>query len=184
MNVIATALEGCYIIEPQVFEDHRGYFFESFSEIKLSKLIPNLPTFIQDNEAFSKEIGVIRGLHAQAGAAAQAKLVRVSSGAVLDVAVDCRKDSPTFGQHVSVELTGSNKKQLLVPRGFLHGYIVLEPNTTFIYKCDNFYNKAAEIGVHVNDATLNINWGIPQSQMILSEKDSILPSFKALAETL
>lgn len=183
MNVIATALEGCYIIEPQVFEDHRGYFFESFSEIKLSKLIPNLPTFIQDNEAFSKEIGVIRGLHAQSGAAAQAKLVRVSSGAVLDVAVDFRKDSPTFGQHVSVELTGSNKKQLLVPRGFLHGYIVLEPNTTFIYKCDNFYNKDAEIGVHVNDATLNINWGIPQSQMILSEKDSILPSFKALAET-
>lgn len=184
MNVIATPLAGCYIIEPQVFEDHRGYFFESFSEVKLKNLIPDLPVFIQDNEAFSKEVGVVRGLHAQAGDAAQAKLVRVTKGAVLDVAVDCRKESPTFGQHISIRLTGENKKQLLVPRGFLHGYIVLEPDTTFVYKCDNFYNKQAEIGVHINDMTLNIDWGIPKEFMILSEKDSILPSFNALAATL
>ncbi len=184
MIVTPTALEGCFIIEPQVFGDHRGYFFESFSEIKLRDAIPNLPTFIQDNEAFSIEPGVVRGLHAQAGAYAQAKLVRVTQGAVLDVAVDFRKDSPTFGQYVGVELTGQNKKQLLVPRGFLHGYIVLEANTTFVYKCDNFYNKQAEIGVNVKDATLNIDWGVSYDKMILSEKDEILPSFKELAATL
>lgn len=184
MNVISTVIEGCYIIEPKVFEDNRGYFLESFNEQLLKQYIPNLPTFVQDNEAYSKEIGVIRGLHGQSGDAAQAKIVRVVTGKVLDVALDIRKDSPTFGQHIAVELSGKNKKQLLVPRGCLHGYIVLEEETIFNYKCDNFYNKAAEIGVNVKDPNLGIDWKIPTSQWILSEKDEYLPNLATLLKSL
>lgn len=184
MQVIPTKLGGCYEIVPQVFGDERGYFFESFQVDRLRDLIPDFPNFVQDNEAYSKNIGVIRGLHAQAGTSAQAKLVRVVKGKVLDVAVDIRKDSPTFGQHVAVELSEYNKKQLLVPRGFLHGYVVLEPDTIFVYKCDNYYDKQAEISVHVQDEVLNIDWQISNDQMILSAKDTVAPTFKEFLKGL
>lgn len=184
MIVTKTSISDCYIIQPKIFEDNRGYFFESFNTQTLAELIPKLPIFIQDNEAYSKEIGVIRGLHGQAGDAAQAKLVRVIQGRVLDIALDIRKDSPSFGQHIAVELSGENKTQLLVPRGCLHGYIVLEEHTIFSYKCDNFYNKAAEIGVSVKDPNLGIDWKIPKSQWILSEKDEILPNLETLIKSL
>lgn len=178
MQVVETKLQGCFEIIPSVFGDDRGYFFESFQVDRLKNLIPNFPDFVQDNEAYSQHVGVIRGLHAQAGEAAQAKLVRVVKGKVIDVAVDIRKGSPTFGQHVAVELSEYNKKQLLVPRGFLHGYIVLEPNTIFVYKCDNYYNKSAEISVNVKDAYLNIDWQMSASEMVLSEKDAVAPDFE------
>lgn len=179
MKVTETHLKGCYEIEPAVFGDERGYFFESFQQEKLQQLIPGFPVFIQDNEAYSRNVGVIRGLHAQQGEAAQAKLVRVVKGKVIDVAVDIRKDSPTFGQHVAVELSEYNRKQLLVPRGFLHGYVVLEPDTVFVYKCDNYYNKQEEISVNVKDTTLQINWGIAEPEMILSDKDMTAPTWEA-----
>lgn len=182
MQVTETDLKGCYEIMPAVFGDERGYFFESFQQEKLQQLIPDFPVFIQDNEAYSRQIGVIRGLHAQSGDAAQAKLVRVVKGKVIDVAVDIRKGSPTFGKHVAVELSEYNKKQLLVPRGFLHGYVVLEPDTIFVYKCDNYYNKQAEISVNVADATLHIDWGIAVQEMILSEKDRAAPAWEAFLE--
>lgn len=175
MQITETKLKGCYEITPAVFGDERGYFFESFQEERMRNEIPDFPVFIQDNEAYSKNVGVIRGLHAQDGTAAQAKLVRVVKGCVIDVAVDLRKGSPTFGQHVAVKLSEENKKQLLVPRGFLHGYVVLEPDTVFVYKCDNYYNKVAEISVNVKDPQLDIDWQIPHDQMILSEKDEAAP---------
>lgn len=178
MQVVETKLKGCFEITPQVFGDDRGYFFESFQVDRLKELIADFPNFVQDNEAYSKNVGVIRGLHAQEGAAAQAKLVRVVKGRVIDVAVDIRKGSPTFGQHVAVELSEENKKQLLVPRGFLHGYVVLEPDTIFVYKCDNYYNKAAEIAVNVKDTTLNIDWQISPDKMILSPKDETAPTLE------
>ncbi len=184
MQIVETSLKGCYELTPQVFGDDRGYFFESFQAARLEQAIPDFPHFVQDNEAFSQSVGVIRGLHAQRGDAAQAKLVRVVKGSVLDVAVDYRKDSPTFGQYVAVVLSETNKKQLLVPRGCLHGYVVLEPNTLFLYKCDNYYNKDAEISVHVNDTTLNIDWLIHPDAMILSEKDKKAPSWEEFITTL
>ncbi|WP_299132624.1 dTDP-4-dehydrorhamnose 3,5-epimerase [uncultured Tenacibaculum sp.] len=175
MNIVQTPLEGCFVIEPMLFEDNRGYFFESFNEEKFKKGIGIDLNFVQDNEAFSNK-GIVRGLHFQKGKFAQAKLVRVITGKVLDVAVDLRKKSQTYGQHFSIVLSGENKKQLFVPRGFAHGYSVLENNTVFAYKCDNYYNKESEGGIIYNDKTLNIDWNLLDTEIKLSDKDMQLPN--------
>lgn len=177
MELIKTKLEGCFVIKPKVFNDDRGYFFESFNEEKFHELSGQKVNFVQDNESFSSR-GVLRGLHYQLGEFAQAKLVRVIQGKVLDVAVDLRKESATFGQHVSVELSSDNKKQLFVPRGFAHGFIVLSKTATFFYKCDNFYNKESEGGIIFNDPSLNIDWQLSKDEYVVSEKDIVLPNFK------
>ena len=177
MKGIATKLEGCFILEPQVFEDERGYFYESFNQTKISEILGYSPIFVQDNQSRS-QYGVVRGLHLQGGEYAQAKLVRVIEGKVLDIAVDVRPDSPTFGQWISVELSAENKRQLFIPRGFLHGFSVLSDHATFFYKCDNGYNKASENGVNPLDVDLAIDWQIPLDQMILSEKDQEAQSFE------
>tara|TARA_R110002096_G_scaffold360605_3_gene553583 strand:- start:5533 stop:6078 length:546 start_codon:yes stop_codon:yes gene_type:complete len=177
MKATETKLEGCFVLEPMIFEDKRGYFFESFNEEKFNTLINNKVAFVQDNESFSAK-GVLRGLHYQVGEHAQAKLVRVVKGKVLDVAVDIRKNSITFGQYVAVELTEENKKQLFVPRGFAHGFIVLSDTAIFSYKCDNFYNKASEGGITYNDPKLNIDWQLPEKELLVSEKDVVLPTLE------
>jgi dTDP-4-dehydrorhamnose 3,5-epimerase len=177
MTAIETKLKGCFILEPNIFEDERGYFFESFNQSKFNELIERDVNFIQDNESFSSR-GILRGLHYQTGEHAQAKLVRVIKGTVLDVAVDLRMNSATFGQHIAVELDENNKKQLFIPRGFAHGFVVLSNTVIFSYKCDNFYNKESEGGIIFNDSELNINWKIPEEELTISEKDSMLPSFK------
>ncbi len=177
MKVVETGLKDCYILEPSVFGDNRGYFFESYNQAVFKELTGLDVEFVQDNQSFSSK-GVLRGLHAQAGEFAQAKLVRVLQGEVLDVAVDARPDSETFGQHFSVLLSAENKRQLFVPRGFLHGFIVLSETAEFFYKCDHLYNKAAEWGVSYKDQELNIDWMLPVDDLIVSEKDQILPSFK------
>ncbi|RBP34678.1 dTDP-4-dehydrorhamnose 3,5-epimerase [Oceanihabitans sediminis] len=175
MNVLETKLEGCFIIEPKIFEDKRGYFFESFNENKFNTLTGTSSKFIQDNESFSTK-GVLRGLHYQRGVHAQAKLVRVIKGKVLDVAVDVRENSSTFGQYVTIELSEDNKKQVYVPRGFAHGFVVLSDTAIFSYKCDNYYNKESEGGIIYNDPTLNIDWQLPNNELVVSEKDIILPT--------
>ncbi len=177
MTATETKLKGCFIIEPRVFQDDRGYFFESYNQQIFNNLIGKPVNFVQDNESFSSR-GVIRGLHFQEGEFAQAKLVRVIKGSVLDVAVDIRKDSPTFGQHIAIELTEENKRQLFVPRGFAHGFSVLSDTAIFSYKCDNFYNKNAEAGILYNDQSLNIDWKIKPEEAQLSEKDIILPTLE------
>ena len=177
MNFIATKLEGCYIIEPKIINDDRGYFMESFNENTFQKGIGQTIHFVQDNQSFSSK-GVLRGLHYQVGEHSQAKLVRVLSGKVLDVAVDIRPNSKTFGEHVSVLLTADNQTQFFVPRGFAHGFLVLSDTATFFYKCDNFYNKESEGGIIYNDKTLNIDWGFSESQLIISEKDKVQPVLK------
>ncbi|TYB74187.1 dTDP-4-dehydrorhamnose 3,5-epimerase [Bizionia saleffrena] len=177
MKAVPTQLEQCFIIEPTVFNDARGYFFESFNQETFNALIGQSVTFVQDNESYSTK-GVLRGLHFQKGNWAQAKLVRVVKGRVLDVAVDIRKESPTYGQHFSVELTEDNKKQLFVPRGFAHGFVVLSDTAIFSYKCDNYYNKASEGGIMYNDVALNIDWQLPSKALIISEKDAILSTFE------
>ena len=177
MKGIATKLEGCFILEPQVFEDERGYFYESFNQTKISEILGYSPIFVQDNQSRS-QYGVVRGLHLQGGEYAQAKLVRLIEGKVLDIAVDVRPDSPTFGQWISVELSAENKRQLFIPRGFLHGFSVLSDHATFFYKCDNGYNKESENGVNPLDIDLAIDWQIPLDQMILSEKDQEAQSFE------
>jgi dTDP-4-dehydrorhamnose 3,5-epimerase len=178
MKVIETNLEGCFIIEPKVFYDERGYFFETFNNNLFNKQIRTKTTFVQDNESYSFK-GVLRGLHYQIGEHAQAKLVRVIQGNVLDVAVDIRQNSKTFGQYISVELSGENKKQLFVPRGFAHGFVVLSDIAVFSYKCDNFYNKESEGGIIYNDEILNIDWKLPASQLNISEKDAVLPKLES-----
>ncbi|MGJ8591449.1 MAG: dTDP-4-dehydrorhamnose 3,5-epimerase [Aquaticitalea sp.] len=177
MTVTETNLQGCFIVEPKVFKDQRGYFFETFNQNMFNELIGNKVNFVQDNESASTK-GVLRGLHYQTGDYAQAKLVRVIEGKVLDVAVDLREDSKTYGHHFSIELSAENKKQLFVPRGFAHGFVVLSDTATFSYKCDNFYNKASEGGIIYNDKNLNIDWQLPESQFIISEKDTGLPTFE------
>lgn len=177
MNFISTELEGCYIIEPKIIGDERGYFMESFNERTFQEATGKETHFVQDNQSFSKK-GVLRGLHYQTGENAQAKLVRVIQGEVLDVAVDIRPESKTYGKHVAVLLSEENQKQLFVPRGFAHGFIVLSETATFFYKCDNFYNKESEGGVLYNDKTLNIDWKLPESELIISEKDQILPTLE------
>lgn len=178
MKVKETKLKGCFIMEPKVFEDSRGYFFESFNQNTFNKLIGENINFIQDNESFSTK-GVLRGLHFQKGEYAQAKLVRVIKGCVLDIAVDIRKESPTFGQYVSLELSEENKKQFFIPRGFAHGFIVLSETAIFSYKCDNFYNKEAEGGIIYNDKQLKIDWKLTEDEFIVSDKDIQLPILKS-----
>ncbi|PHR73293.1 MAG: dTDP-4-dehydrorhamnose 3,5-epimerase [Lutibacter sp.] len=177
MKIIETKLKGCFIIEPIVFKDDRGYFYETFNKQKFKELTGQTVDFVQDNESFSSK-GVLRGLHYQEGEFAQAKLVRVAQGSILDVAVDLRKDSPTFGEHISIEISSENKKQLFVPRGFAHGFVVLSETVLFLYKCDNFYNKQSERGIIYNDKTLNIDWKIPKNQLIISSKDIILETLE------
>ncbi|QFZ54439.1 dTDP-4-dehydrorhamnose 3,5-epimerase [Oceanihabitans sp. IOP_32] len=177
MIVKETKLQDCYILEPTVYADERGYFFESYNQKVFNKLLGANVNFVQDNESFSSK-GVLRGLHYQTGAHAQAKLVRVLNGRVLDVAVDLRKESQTFGQHVAVELSEQNKKQLFVPRGFAHGFVVLSDTALFSYKCDNFYNKEAEAGIIFNDKYLDIDWQLNEEDFIVSEKDLVLPKFE------
>lgn len=176
MKATETILKGCFIIEPRKFEDERGYFFESFNEKTFEELTQMKTHFVQDNQSYSGR-GVVRGLHAQTGAFAQAKLVRVLEGKVLDVALDARPGSATFGQHIAVELSAENNKQLFIPRGFLHGFSVLSESAVFFYKCDNYYHKASEIGVHPLDKNLSIDWKIQNDEMILSEKDQEAPLF-------
>ncbi|WP_282134872.1 dTDP-4-dehydrorhamnose 3,5-epimerase [Seonamhaeicola maritimus] len=170
-----TSLKGCYIIEPTVYSDERGYFYESFNKEKFDAIIDYKVNFVQDNQSFSSK-GVLRGLHYQLNEFAQAKLVRVLRGMVLDIAVDLRKASPTFGEYVAIELSAENKKQLFIPRGFAHGFVVLSDSAEFFYKCDNFYNKASEGGIIFNDSAIGIDWRLPQSELIVSDKDSILPT--------
>ena len=183
MNAIDTGLKDCYILEPRVFGDNRGYFFESYNKSAFDAATGLDVDFVQDNQSFSSR-GVLRGLHAQSGEFAQAKLVRVLQGEVLDVAVDARPDSETFGRHVAVLLSAENKRQLFVPRGFLHGFVVLSDTAEFFYKCDNLYKKEAEWGVIFSDMDLGIDWGMPESEFLISEKDQILPGFKSAVESL
>lgn len=177
MIVKETKLKGCFILEPKIFKDNRGYFFETFNQNTFKTLTGQNINFIQDNESFSSK-GVLRGLHYQMGNYAQAKLVRVIKGSVLDVVVDIRKDSITFGQHFSIELSEENKTQLFIPRGFAHGFIVLSDTAIFSYKCDNLYNKEAEGGIMYNDKDLNIDWILNEDEFLVSEKDLQLPAFK------
>lgn len=169
MKITTTAIEGVVILEPKVFGDERGYFFESFSQREFEEKVCKT-TFVQDNESSSR-YGVLRGLHFQKPPHAQAKLVRVVKGKVLDIAVDIRKGSPTFGHHVSIELSGENKRQLFIPRGFAHGFAVLSDEVVFQYKCDNYYVPHSEGGILWNDPALGIDWKLPAEDVILSEKD-------------
>lgn len=177
MKFTETKLKGCFILEPNLIGDERGYFMESFNEKTFSIGVRQEVHFVQDNQSFSKK-GVLRGLHYQCGEHAQAKLVRVLQGKVLDVAVDLRPNSPTFGQYESIVLSGENQKQFFVPRGFAHGFLVLSETATFFYKCDNFYNKESEGGVLYNDSSINIDWNFQESELIISEKDKVLPTLE------
>lgn len=180
MNVIKTAIEGVVIIEPTIFGDARGYFFESFSQKEFEEKVRNV-RFVQDNESKSK-YGVLRGLHFQKGKDAQSKLVRVVKGRVLDVAVDVRRGSPTFGQHVAVELSEDNHRQLFIPRGFAHGFAVLSEEVIFQYKCDNLYAPQSEGAIAWDDPDLGIDWQIPSEAVILSAKDAAHPRLKDAQE--
>ena len=171
MEVIKTAIDGVVIIEPKVFKDQRGYFFESFSQREFEAKVRKI-NFVQDNESMSS-YGVMRGLHFQRPPYTQSKLVRCVKGKVLDVAVDIRKGSPTYGQHVSVELSEDNHRQFFVPRGFAHGFAVLSDTAIFQYKCDNFYAPQADGGISIKDESLGIDWKIPTDMVILSEKDTL-----------
>lgn len=175
MNVIKTNIEGILILEPKVFNDARGYFFESFSQRefdeKVAPILGHTIRFVQDNESMSS-YGVMRGLHFQRPPFTQSKLVRCVKGAVLDVAVDIRKGSPTFGQHIAVELTEDNHRQLFISKGFAHGFAVLSETAVFQYKCDEFYHPEADGGISIMDQSLGINWEIPTDQALLSEKDT------------
>ena len=177
MIIEETYLRGCYVIEPKIFEDERGYFFESFNKKEFEEKIGKKINFVQDNQSQSK-FGVVRGLHMQKGKYGQAKLVRVMKGKILDIVVDVRKNSETFGKHFSIELSGENKKQLFIPRGFLHGFATLENDTIVAYKCDNYYHKEAELGVRYDDKSLGIDWGIDDKEVVLSYEDSQLLYFK------
>ncbi len=177
MNFIETKIKDLYIIEPKIWKDQRGYFYESYSKQSFEQAGIK-PDFVQDNQSLSQK-GTLRGLHAQAPPYAQGKLVRVIKGRVMDVAVDFRKGSETFGEHIAIELSGDNHRMLWIPPGFLHGFATLEDQTIFTYKVSGgLYNKAAEFGVIWNDPALNIDWGISKDELILSDKDQILPLFK------
>ncbi len=180
MRFIETPLQDLLIIEPTVFTDDRGYFFESYNRDVFAKNGLNLE-FVQDNQSFSKK-NALRGLHFQAGLAAQAKLVRVVQGAVLDVAVDIRPESPTFLKHFTIELSASNFKQLLIPRGFAHGFLTLSETALFTYKCDNTYSKANDRGIRFDDPQIGIRWPSENGSFIISEKDLGLPYFKDMKE--
>ena len=170
MEVIKTILDGVVVIEPRLFDDARGYFFESFSQREFDEKVGKV-VFVQDNESKSS-YGVMRGLHFQRSPFTQSKLVRCVKGAVLDVAVDIRKGSPTYGQHVAVELTEENHRQIFIPKGFAHGFAVLSETAVFQYKCDEFYHPEADGGISILDESLGIDWRIPMDKAILSEKDT------------
>lgn len=169
-----TKLKGCFVIEPTIFKDDRGYFFESFNHREFCKAIGQEVNFVQDNQSYSKK-GVLRGLHFQKGEHAQAKLVSVLDGRIQDVVVDLRKNSPTFGEHLSIELGNENKRQLFVPRGFAHGFLTLSESARVLYKCDNYYKKEAEAGIRFDSSELNIKWSLNSNALLLSEKDKNLP---------
>jgi dTDP-4-dehydrorhamnose 3,5-epimerase len=176
MRIEQTPLQDCFIIHEKVHGDARGYFIETFNQRDFNAASGLDILFVQDNQSRSSK-GVLRGLHMQRGASAQAKLVRVIEGAVLDVAVDLRKGSPSFGQHFTIELTADNHKQFFVPAGFAHGFVVLSEAATFFYKVDKFYEPGNEVGIMYNDKDLNINWQLPENEIILSDKDKILGSY-------
>lgn len=178
MNIIETPIADLFVIEPKVWKDNRGYFYESFSARAFTEAGIEA-NFVQDNQSFSQK-GTLRGLHAQKAPFAQGKLVRVIQGKVLDVAVDARKDSATYGQHFSIELSAENHKQLWVPPGFLHGFLTLEDETIFTYKVTSYYDKDSEVGVIWDDSDLNINWSkdLAKAELLLSDKDLVLPAFK------
>ncbi|WP_418263894.1 dTDP-4-dehydrorhamnose 3,5-epimerase [Flavobacterium faecale] len=175
MKIETTFIKDLVVLTPTVFEDERGYFMESFNDRKLKELGIAID-FVQDNQSFSKK-GTLRGLHYQNPPYAQTKLVRVLEGEIIDVAVDLRKDSPTYGKHFGIKLTAENKKQLLVPQGFAHGFSVISETAVVLYKCDQFYNKESEGGIRYDDPELNIDWGMDLKEAIVSEKDLILPNF-------
>ena len=183
MQIEKTKLDGCLIIHDTIFGDNRGYFFESFNKKTFFEKTGMDVNFIQDNQSKSS-MGVLRGLHFQHGEHAQAKLVRVLEGKVLDVAVDLRRNSPTFQQHVAIELSEDSHTQFFVPRGFAHGFVVLSETATFFYKCDNLYNKASEGGVIYNDASLQINWQLSANELLISEKDQVLPTLSEMVDTI
>ena len=177
MNFKETKLKGCFIIEPKVIHDERGYFMESFNYNTFQNGVGQKVNFVQDNQSFSSK-GVLRGLHYQTEQHAQAKLVRVLQGEVLDIAVDIRPESKTFGQYEAILLSGENQKQFFIPRGFAHGFLVLSDTATFFYKCDNFYNKESEGGIIYNDKTINIDWDFPIQELMVSDKDKVLPNLQ------
>lgn len=177
MKFHPTKLIGCFLIEPKIFSDERGYFMESFNQKTFQEGIGLEVSFVQDNQSFSSK-GVLRGLHYQTGHYAQAKLVRVLQGEVLDVAVDIRPESETYGQYEAVLLSGQNQRQFFIPKGFAHGFLVLSETATFFYKCDNLYHKESEGGIIYNDKTINIDWNFPESELIISEKDEQLPTLE------
>jgi dTDP-4-dehydrorhamnose 3,5-epimerase len=177
MTIATTPLAGCLVITPRIFNDERGHFFESFNEDSFAEAVDSNVRFVQDNQSFSTK-GVLRGLHLQKGEYAQAKLVRVTLGEVQDIAVDLRENSPTYGQSFSIILSAQNQQQLFIPKGFGHGFLVLSPTAIFQYKCDNYYNKESEAGLHYADPELNIKWDLDESELIVSTKDKELPFFK------
>ncbi len=177
MNFISTEFEGLWVIEPKIFGDERGYFFESFNQNFFEKETGISTNFVQDNQSMSS-FGVLRGLHLQLGEYAQAKLVQALNGEILDVVIDMRPNSKTFGKSFSLVLSEENKKQLYIPRGFAHGFVVLSKSAKFFYKCDNFYSPKHESGIRYNDPDLSIDWHLVESQLIVSERDKNLPSFK------
>lgn len=177
MNIIPTKIKDCIIIEPRIFNDERGFFFESFNEKTFSEKTGLNVHFVQDNQSFSSK-GVLRGLHYQTGEFAQAKLVQVLQGEVLDVAVDIRPESETYGKYETILLSAENKRQLFIPRGFAHGFLVLSDTALFSYKCDNFYNKESEGGIAFDDKTIGIDWNFPLNELIISEKDQNNPTLE------
>ena len=183
MQIETTPLQECYIIRDTIFKDSRGYFFESFNQKEFAALTGIDVNFVQDNQSCSAK-GVLRGLHFQHLEFAQAKLVRVLQGSVLDVAVDIRKNSSTFGQHFALELSETSGTQLYIPRGFAHGFVVLSKQAIFFYKCDNYYNKQAESGIMYNDPAFKIDWHLPDEEIILSEKDKNNPLLKDILHAL
>ena len=183
MTIEQTSLKDCFIIHEKVHGDARGYFIETYNQRDFKAATGLDIEFVQDNQSRSSK-GVLRGLHMQRGASAQAKLVRVLEGAVLDIAVDLRKGSPSFGQHYAIELTADNHKQFFVPAGFAHGFVVLSETATFFYKVDKFYEPGNEVGIMYNDKDLNIDWRLSESEIILSEKDKTLGSFKEYSDSL
>ena len=181
MEVFQSPLKDCFYLKPVQFKDERGVFSETYNR-KTFQIATGLEVeFVQDNQSSSTK-GVLRGLHFQRGEMAQAKLVRVAFGKVLDIVVDLRKDSPSFGKQFSIELSQENGLQLFVPRGFAHGFVTLSESSVFCYKCDNFYDKASEGGIIFNDATLNLDWHLPEEQLIVSQKDLQLPTFEEVTQ--
>ncbi len=179
MLITETHLKGCFIIEPKIFEDERGIFFESYKKNEFAQVTGQNIDFVQHNQSISKR-GVLRGLHLQTGEHAQSKLITVVKGEVLDVVVDFRKDSETFGQHFKLKLTEANKRSVFIPKGMAHGFLTLSDEAVFIYKCDDYYHPASESGILYSDDALNIDWEYPKEALILSEKDKKLPTLKEL----